>query len=218
MRDNFSDVWWLYSPIYCRIGTGASGRTCICCIFFAVGLWKTIVVSADLGLLGILFSSFRTVSWEMVCLTTSVTSPLLSLRVLIWQLRFYSSSRRNKRIRRYVPFIHSRLKWQLNTTSRFNGLIERFKFRCFHNKLLTLEINCEITKMGQSFAIFSPSFSSWCSSFLYLNVNCSTDSPRSCWIALNSAGNRRHLSSLDSPNSARNLSIQMLSFSSAAFP
>ena len=31
-------------------------------IFFAVGLWKTIVISADLGLLGILFSIFRTVS------------------------------------------------------------------------------------------------------------------------------------------------------------
>ena len=124
MRDNFSDVWWLYSPIYCRIGTGASGRTCICCIFFAVGLWKTIVVSADLGLLGILFSSFRTVSWEMVCLTTSVTSPLLSLRVLIWQLTFYSSSRRNKHIRRYFPFIQRltcirgsgrSLKWQVNS-------------------------------------------------------------------------------------------------------
>ena len=45
----------------------------------------------------------------------------------------------------------------------------------------------------------------------------STDSPRSCWIVLNSAAYRRHLSSLDSPNSARNLSIQILSLSSAAF-
>jgi len=31
-------------------------------IFFAVGLWKTIVISADLGLLGILFTILRTVS------------------------------------------------------------------------------------------------------------------------------------------------------------
>ena len=29
---------------------------------FADGLWKTIVISADLGLLGILFTIFRTVS------------------------------------------------------------------------------------------------------------------------------------------------------------
>ena len=31
-------------------------------IFFAVGLWKTIVISADVRLLGILFANFRTVS------------------------------------------------------------------------------------------------------------------------------------------------------------
>ena len=31
-------------------------------IFFAVGLRKTIVISTDLGLLGILFAIFRTVS------------------------------------------------------------------------------------------------------------------------------------------------------------
>ena len=88
------------------------------------------------------------------------------------------------------------------------------KTRCWVRCSCKLEINWEVTYVGQDFVRLSPSLSSWWIVLLYLNANSSTVSEGSCFIALNSAANRRHFESGGSWNSSCKLEIKEFNCSS----
>ena len=106
------------------------------------------------------------------------------------------------------------MRWAASTALSSCVIWWACKMRCWVRCGCNLEINWEVTYVGQDFVRLSPSLSSWWIVLLYLNANSSTVSEGSSFIALNSAANRRQFESGGSWNSSCKLAIKEFNCSS----